>query len=154
MGRPRTGSVYWSDKRKSWIAQLDWTDDHGKPKQRKRHVESEAAGRALKNKWVRELEEQGEAYLEADKITFELAAEKYKEKRLIPAVDRGGKKVDGLRDWKGQRNRLQRLIDRFGKKRIRSFTFNDLKEYRTELLNTPVVYKKKTAQWGRPESEA
>ena len=143
MPKLRKGFTKWNEKRNSYVARLDWTDADGKKHCRKRQVENKTKGNDEINKWIRDLEEQGEAYLEAEKITFAQAAEKYKDKRLIPPVYRGGKKVEGLRDWEGQRNRLQKLIDRFGKKRIRSFTFTDLKDYRTELLDTPVVHKKK-----------
>jgi len=70
MARPREGSVKWNEKRKAWIARLDWQSDDGKKHCRKRQVESKTAGNILVKKWLRDLEEQGAAYLEAEKITF------------------------------------------------------------------------------------
>ncbi len=46
-------------------------------------------------------------------------------------------KVLGLRDWKGQRNRLAVLVEYFGAKRIRSITAADLERYRKDRLQTP-----------------
>src|SRR5262249_41729263 len=143
MARPRTGSVYWDKKRKAWIARLDWVDGEGKKQCRKRQVENKSAGLHLVKTWIRELEERGQVYLDAEKITFAQLAEDYKEKRLTPAVYRNGKKVKGLGDWKGQRFRLQTLIEHFGKKRIRNITFTDIETYRNERLDAQVVVKKK-----------
>src|SRR5919106_4761340 len=123
MPRPRTGSVTWNKKRKYWEARLDWTDDDGRAKCRKRQVENKSAGNILVKKWILDLEEQGAAYLDAEAITFEQLADKYKEVRLVAPEYRDGRKVKGLRDWKGQRFRLGRLVDHFGRRRIRSITF-------------------------------
>src|SRR5262245_47759124 len=101
MARPREGSVNWNKKRKSWVARLDWVDEEGKRQCRKRQVENKSAGLQLVKTWIRDIEERGQVYLDAEKITFALLAEAYQEQRLIPAVYRDGKKVKGLRDWKG-----------------------------------------------------
>jgi integrase len=143
MARPREGSVKWNKKRKSWIARLDWIDEDGKKQCRKRQVENKSAGLHLVKIWIRDIEERGQVYLDAEKITFTQLAEAYQEQRLISPVYRDGKKVKGLRDWKGQRFRLQTLIEHFGKRRIRSITFADIETYRNHRLDTMVAVKKK-----------
>ncbi|HEU0178687.1 MAG TPA: tyrosine-type recombinase/integrase [Blastocatellia bacterium] len=143
MPRPREGSVIWNKKRKAWVARLDWTDDDGREKCRKRQVENKSAGNILVKKWIRDLEEQGAAYLDAEAITFEQLADKYKEVRLVAPEYRDGRKVKGLRDWKGQRFRLGRLVERFGRRRIRSITFADIEKYRNDLISMPVIHWKK-----------
>jgi integrase len=142
MGRPRKGSVY-EKKGRGLVAQLDWIDEAGQPRQRRQQVENKSAGWALVDKWKKELDEQGESYLEAGKITFAQLAEEYKEKRLIAAEYRDGKKVKGLNDWKDARRRLKMCSDYFGKKRIRKVTYADIENFRNHLLATPVVIKKR-----------
>lgn len=53
-GRPGTGSVYYSSPRKSWVAQLDWTEN-GKRRCRRRHAESESDGREMVKGWIADL---------------------------------------------------------------------------------------------------
>lgn len=56
-GRPRTGSVRYSKRRKHWVAQLDWIDSDGKRRQLKRKAESDKAGAALVKTWIQALAE-------------------------------------------------------------------------------------------------
>jgi integrase len=143
MPRPREGSVKWNKKRKSWQARLEWTDDGGRTRCRRRQVENKTAGNSLIKQWLRELEEQGAAYLDAERMTFKELAEKYRDQRLVAPSYRAGKKVKGLRDWKEQRRRLDKLTEHFGKMPIRAITYASIERYRNELLDTPVVVKKK-----------
>src|SRR5262245_6947359 len=143
MPKQRQGSVTWSKKRKAWIARLDWQDASGQRHCRKRQVENKSAGNALVKEWIRDLEENGEKYLAADTLTFKELADKYQSARLIEPAYRDGKKVKGLRDWKGQRARLAKLVERFGAGRVREISFVDIEAYRNELLDTPVVTRKR-----------
>ncbi|HEU0179423.1 MAG TPA: site-specific integrase [Blastocatellia bacterium] len=143
MGRPRQGSVYYNKARKTYIAQLDWTDDTGKRRQRKRQVENISAGNNLVKKWIREIDEHDVAYIDAERMTFKHLAEKYEATRLIEPQYRDGVKVAGLRSWEMQRWRLKHLIKIFGKRRIRSITYADIERYRNERLATPAKITKK-----------
>jgi integrase len=143
MPRPRQGSVTWNKKRKAWIARLDWQDADGHRKCRKRQVESKSEGNTLVRKWIRELEEQGEAYLDAERIIFKELAARYEEAKLIAPVYRDGKKVAGLRDWERERWRMKHLIEHFGRRRIRAITYADIEEYRNRRLETKTKLTKK-----------
>ena len=70
MPRPREGSVTWNKKRKAWIARLDWQDADGRKHCRKRQVANKSAGNAIVKEWMRDLEDQGETYLDAETLTF------------------------------------------------------------------------------------
>jgi integrase len=118
-------------------------DENGNKKCRKQQVENKSAGLALVKKWIREIEEEGEEYFNAEKATFEQLAEKYRDQRLTAPEYRDGKKVSGLRDWEGARNRLKPLIQHFGKKRIRSIKYTDIEKYRNQRITTQVIFKKK-----------
>src|SRR5262245_50433012 len=126
MARPQKGAVWFDRKRGYWVAQLNWTDDAGKRKQRKRKIENKSAGWDLIDDWKAELKQQGLAYLDAETITFAQLAAEYEAKRLVPAEYRDGKKVKGMRDWKNARTRLKIAIAYFGKKRIRNITYADV----------------------------
>jgi integrase len=143
MGRPRQGSVYWNKQRRTWIAQIDWTDDAGKRRQRKRQVGNKSEGNTLVKKWMREIDEHDVAYIDAERMTFKQLAEKYEATRLIEPQYRDGVKVAGLRSWEMQRWRLKHLIDLFGHRRIRSITYADIERYRNERLATPAKITKK-----------
>jgi integrase len=137
------GSVTWNKKRKAWIARLDWPDSTGRRKCRKRQVDSKSEGQRLVRSWIRDLEEQGETYLDAERVTFKELAARYEDAKLVAPVYREGKKVAGLRDWERERWRMKLLIARFGKMRIRSITYADIEEYRNELLSTKTKLTKK-----------
>jgi integrase len=143
MPRPRQGSITWNKKRKCWTARLDWTDDDGEKHCRKRQVESKTAGNILVKKWIRDLEEQGAAYLDAEKMTFKDLAEKYQEVKLVEPQYRDGKKVSGLRAWKLERYRIKHLIEHFGNRRVRSITYADIEKYRSKRLATQTIFTKK-----------
>jgi integrase len=143
MARPRTGSVTYNKRRKYWEARLDWADENGKGHCRKRKVENKSEGNRVVKQWIRELDEYGQAYLDADRITFVQLADEYQKERLVAPIYKDGAKVAGLRDWKGQRNRLAYLKEYFGKKLIRSITAADLEKYRNARLQTPVQPRKR-----------
>lgn len=148
MGRSREGSVKWDKNRKSWIARLDWIDEHGKKQCRKRHVGNKTEGLQLVKVWIRDLYDRGKAYLDAETITFSELAASYEEARLNPPVYRDERKVSGLRDWKGQRLRLKNLVEYFGKRRIRSITFVDIEKYRNHRIGTKTKITKKDRSIG------
>jgi integrase len=148
MPRPREGSVTWNKKRKAWVARLDWQDADGKKHCRKRQVEGKSAGNTLVKKWIRDLEEQGEEYLDAERITFKELADKYEAVKLVQAEYRDGKKVSGMRDWERERWRLKILVKHFGKRRIRAITYADIEEYRNLRLATKTVLTEKERSIG------
>ena len=154
MPKQRQGSVTWNKRRKAWVARLDWQDADGRKHCRKRQVANKSTGNSLVKEWISDLEEQGEEYLAADALTFKELADKFETARLIEAEYRNGKKVKGQRDWKAQRARLAKLVGRFGPARVRSITYADIEEYRNELLDMPVAFKKKdgTITKTRPRS--
>ncbi len=142
MPRERTGGVNWNRKREYWEARLDWTDENGKKHCRKRRVENKTEGKQLVSQWKREIEDKGSEYLHADRITFQHLADLYGKEKLIPPVYKDGVKVIGLRDWRGQRNRLAALVAYFGSKKIRSITAADLERYRAQRLQTQTEKRK------------
>jgi integrase len=142
MGRQRTGCVNWSRSRKAWVARLDWVDEGGRKQCRKRQVTNKSEGQRLVKDWLRELEEQGQEYLKSDRVTFAEVAAEYEREVLVEPVYRDGKKVAGLRDWKGARNRLKYLVDYFGPRRVREITAGDLRKYRNHSLKTPTLLRK------------
>lgn len=142
MPRPRTGSVKFNDKRKAFVARLDWKDETGKDRCRKKQVSSKTEGKQVLDRWLRELEAGGSALMYSDRITFKNLADRYEKEILIEPVYRDGQKVAGLRDWKGARRRLRVLVSNFGTKPVKQITAGDLRRFRDGLLLTPTKLKK------------
>ncbi|NNE65162.1 MAG: site-specific integrase [Pyrinomonadaceae bacterium] len=85
----------------------------------------------------REITEHGTETLEADKLTFEKLAEKYKETKLIKAQYSNGVKVSGRRSLGSAKSQLKALLSYFGDKKIRLIKVSDLEKYKHKRLNTP-----------------
>jgi integrase len=135
-------SVYKDEKLGRWIARIDWYDHSGKRDTRRHRVESQAEGKRLARQWENEIREQGLSYFESDQMTFADLAKQYEAARLQPAIYRDSKKVSGLRDYKGQRNRLRQLVEVFGQRIAREITTADIERYKRERLNEPTERRK------------
>ena len=143
MPKQRTGSVKYIEKRKAWVARLDWKDETGKERCRKAQVSNKTEGNRLVDKWLMELETGGSALLFSDKVTFKELSVRYEKEILIAPVYRDGQKVAGLRDWQGARRRLRTLLNYFGTKPVKQILAGDLRRFRNELLLKPTKVRKR-----------
>lgn len=140
MGRARKGSVIWRDN--TPYARVQWTDEHGKRRQKERKGENKSHADRLVKQMLRELDDHGAESLESDRMTFAQLAEHYEEHHAIPAKYVDGRKVAGMRSLPNVKAILRTLKDYFGNKRIRSITYGDLLRFKTDRLNTPTKYGK------------
>lgn len=134
MPKQRTGYVWYWKERKSWYARLTFTDGAGKRRNICRAVENKTEGHKLLKKLLREIEDQGEKAIDAEKMTFKQLARLYAERKLIPAEYQGDTKVRGLRSHKNQLGYLKTLISHLGGLRVRAITHGDLEDYRAMRL--------------------
>lgn len=66
---------------------------------------------------------------EAISWTFDRAARWYKKEFLVPPVFENGLKVEGLKDYKKQKGRLDNLVAFFGARKINNFTDDDIRRF-------------------------
>ncbi len=117
--RSREGGYKWM--KGNLYARIQYQDDTGKLKEKLRRVSSGKLAdvwkevRAMRD----ELNQHGEETLNADKMTFLLLAEKYKEAKVFAAVIKDGHKVAGLKSHKPVETYVKIAVEHFGKKLIR-----------------------------------
>src|SRR5437764_1562480 len=136
MAKERTGYVY-QDQVGRWYARITFTNEQGIRRDIKRSAKTEKeANKALKA-LVKELEDEGERSLEAVNMTFAELADHYIKNYLHDAVYVGERKVSGVRWRKEALAEVKPLIENFGKRKLRSITYGDIRAYKQARLNTP-----------------
>jgi len=136
MPKQRTGNVTWNKQRQAWIARLDWQDEHGQRRCRKRQVENKTRGKELLKKWIAEQSTYGLQLMDGERLTFEQLAERYEKEKLTEPVYEGETKISGLRSHLSLKYCLSALTEHFGKRRVQLITHSDIAAYRARRLNT------------------
>lgn len=142
MPRPRTGSHFWDGGK--LFARITYIDpETGKQRSRSRRVTSNRMDDLPKV--VRELENDldvgGKELIDGSRLSFREVAERFAEEHLIPAKIVNGKKVEGLRDVRIPNIFLHTLMDHFGRRKIGSITYKQVKDFKAERLKTPTNRK-------------
>lgn len=140
MARPRTGSIKFDDDRKLYVVRMTYHDESGKRHDIRRTAETWTEADRLKKKIERDFDDDGSKSIDGDRLTFKKLAELYEETRLTEPVYREGIKVDGLRSWRDQRNRLKLLVGYFGKRRIKTVTYSDVEGYKKHRIKLPTKH--------------
>ena len=136
MAKERTGYTY-QDNNGRWYARITFTNEQGIRRDIKRSAKDEkAAGKALKS-LVRELEDNGERSLENANMNFAELAEHYINNYLHEALYVGEMKVAGVRGRAEALYEVKPLQEYFGKRKIRSITYGDVRIYKQTRLQTP-----------------
>jgi integrase len=126
--------VEWRVRLQSFCRSLPLTLT-GATRNIRRKVENKTAGKLLLKQILRQVEDHGEQVIEGDKLTFQKLASIYEEKKLTAPIYRGDTKISGLRSYKDVRRRLNRLVDYFGPRRLKSITHADIERYKGERLS-------------------
>lgn len=140
MPRNKEGSIRVT-KDKIYV-RVYYTDETGKPRELTRKAESLAHAKQLKKQLLRQLEDHGTKHIKAERMTFQELATYYIDNYLQPAEYIGDKKFAGLRSYDTARHSFKSVVEYFGKRVLRSITYEDIKKYRLLRLKTPTVTKK------------
>ena len=136
MAKERTGYTY-QDNNGRWYARITFTNEQGIRRDIKRSAKDEkAAGKTLKS-LVRELEDNGERSLENANMNFAELEEHYIKNYLHEAVYVGEMKVSGVRGRVEALSDVKPLQGYFGKRKIPSITYGDIRSYKQTRLQTP-----------------
>lgn len=133
MPRHRTGAIF-EDKRGRWWARVRYTDELGIRHERKRLGSNKTDAKNKRDELLIELKQHGTATVTSDKVTFADLVAYYEKNYLIPAEYRDGRKIAGLRNPQNFKSTLKPIKAHFGKKRLRSLTYGDLRGYRLARL--------------------
>jgi integrase len=139
MAKERTGYTY-QDSCGRWYARVTFTNEQGIRRDIKRSAESEKAAKKSLKALVRELEDKGERSLENANMTFAELADHYIKNYLHEAVYVGERKVSGVRGVTEALCEVKPLQEYFGKRKIRSITYGDIRTYKQMRLQKPTRY--------------
>jgi integrase len=140
--RARTGSIYVRKSDKTIFARVTWVDAvTGKLKQKHKKANSRSHARELIKEMIREGDDHGFESLDYNRLTFPNLADYYEKHYLTEALIAEGRKVSGLRSLKTPKLFLSIFRAHFGRKRLRSIGYSDLRSFRDARLNTYTIRK-------------
>src|ERR1041384_4989885 len=145
MPRERSGSFFKREKKLengktqvTWWARVTYVDPvTGQRHDRQRRAENRAHAKELMRALVDEYDTTGGRSLEHERKTFEDLAAHYEKHYVKPAEYVDGRKVAGLRSLPTVEGQLEVLKSHFGKCRLRTITYGDLRDFRARRLTTP-----------------
>jgi len=115
-------------------ARVGYTDEQGKRHDVVRAAESRTHARDLIRDILRDLEDHAGRTLDASRMTFADLAKYFEDHYLKPAEYVDGRKVDGVRSLKSAQSAVNALKLYFGRKRLQSIRYSDLRTYRASRL--------------------
>lgn len=131
MGRSKQGSVV--KRGKKLYARIRWQEwENGKRVTREKYapVRTITEGRAKAKQLLRELEEDGAAVFDADRLSFIALATRYKETYIIPAEYAGEQKIAGMRNTASPAVQLKACTDHFGDRLVKDLDYDDLVDFK------------------------
>ncbi len=113
-------------------ARLRWRDHTNTRCEVRRVFERERDARMEVDRLVRARGERGPAAIDGDRMTFADLAKHFERHHLIEAVVRNGRKIAGYRGLRDVLPRFRAARDYFGRRLLRSITYDDLAMYRRD----------------------
>ncbi|MDT5158591.1 MAG: hypothetical protein QOH51_2948 [Acidobacteriota bacterium] len=137
----RTGYVF-QDRNGKWYARTTFTDRTGKRRNIKKTAKDKADAKAILKTIIRQIEDEGEKYIDGSRMTFNELADHYEAHYLKEAEYVDERKISGLRDVARAKGFLTHFREYFGRQRLRETTYGDIYSYRSERLKTQTKYKR------------
>jgi integrase len=120
------------------LARVGYTDEKGKRRDVVRAAASRSDARDKIKDILRDLEKQnGAETLNAARMTFADLVTYFKKHYLKPAEYSGGRKIEGVRSLKPAESAVNALSAYFGRRRLQSIRYSDLRAYRATRLKEP-----------------
>ena len=135
--RETSGYVYRDNKTGFWYARITYTEKTGKRRDIKRRVESKSEGYRILGTLIEQVENGQHASIDAERMTLKDLCDFYSEHYLKPPQYANGRKVAGLRSHVQVGGYIKVFREYFGKQKLKSVTYEDLRTFRNRRLKTP-----------------
>jgi integrase len=135
MARERKGSIVERGKR--IYARIQFVDEQGKKRDLWRKVDNRTHARELIRQLLTEIENAGTRQIDAANMTFAELADYFIKNYLHEAIYVGEMKVSGVRWVIEALSEVKPLQEYFGKRKVRSITYGDVRKYKQTRLQTP-----------------
>lgn len=135
MARERKGFIIERDNR--LYARVGYTDELGRRRDIIRRARTRTHARELIREIINELDQMGGRIFDGSRMTFAELAEYFEKHYLKPAEYVDGRKIEGVRSLKPAKHVVGVLKKHFGKRRLGSITYGDIRSYRASRLKEP-----------------
>ncbi|HEY0460887.1 MAG TPA: site-specific integrase [Pyrinomonadaceae bacterium] len=135
--RERTGQIIENKKKGLWIARVCYKNKNGKRTAVQRTAETITDARKILKELLDKLENGGRKALDAEKITVNFLCDYYLKHYAKPPQYVNGRKAAGLRSHVQIKGYIKVFRESFGDVKLKSLTYDDLREFRAERLSTP-----------------
>jgi integrase len=115
-------------------ARVGYTDEEGKRHDRVRAAESLTHARELIKEILRDLDDGTSSAMDAAHMTFAELAKYFEDHYLKPAEYVDGRKIEGVRSLAPALAALKALKGHFGKRRLQTIRYSDIRAYRATRL--------------------
>jgi integrase len=140
--RERTGEIFQNKQTDKWIARVGYTKPNGRRTAIQQTADSKANAKRLLKGLLKRIESSDSTSLEVEKITFNDLIAYYNSNYVKAARYVDDRKIEGLRDVIRVKGFLKQFEAHFGAIKLKTLTYDDIRDYRSKRLNTPTHYKK------------
>ncbi len=134
--RKRYGSYAWKSPSGYLYARVFVKNEDGSVKPIYRRADNITHAEQIGEELKREFENRGQAFIDGRKMAFGELAEWYKKEFVISPVYVNGIKIEGMRTWQHEQNKIDRIVTGIGKKvlisEIDESTFRPLRKKRIQ----------------------
>jgi integrase len=141
--RPRgSGGIIYRGKgsKRRMYVRVRYKDASGQVRDKLERVYSKSEVGETVHDLRQDLKVGGERVFTGAKLTFRELATLYAKSYHMPAMIVEGTKVSGLKSLRSSKMLLANLVAYFGERPIRSITYEDIKRFKQERLQTPAVW--------------
>jgi len=127
-------------RKRTWWARFKFKDDFGKVVDLQRRADNQAHAAAIRNELRDQFGTDGGKSLANASKTFLDLADYYQKQYLKPAEYHAetGRKIAGLRSYRTPLMQLRYAREFFGRKKLQSINYEDLRAYRAARLKKPI----------------
>jgi integrase len=137
--RKRYGSYAWTDPKTKYLyARVRVKLPDGKSKTVYRRAENLTHAGQIAQEIQKEFEDRGKAYLDGRTMSLTNLAEWYKAEYVITPIYSNGQKVAGMRTWKAERNKIDRICEDIGHFNVNEVDEDDFRHFKLRRLKAGV----------------
>jgi integrase len=143
-------------KKVSWWARVIYVDpDTGKTRDLQRRAESKAKAGDLRDELLKDIKATSGRSVGSEDMTFGDLCRYFEEHYVKEAEYVNGRKVAGLRSLASVKGHLNTLRDQFGRRKLRSLTYGNIRQFRAERLKQPDArYKESDDDDAKPKQRS
>ncbi len=135
--RKRYGSYTWTDPKTNYLyARVRVKLPDGQKQTIYRRAENQTHAQQIAREIQAEYEDRGKAFLDGRKMSLFDLGEWYKKEYVVAPIYSGGQKVEGMRTWKAERNKIDRMMTDIGHFLVNDVDEDDFRRYKIRRLKS------------------